>query len=255
VTDDPSGDRRLLVHGNTVHGAESLNPARRGVPLTYFHADGPAGDIFRAFDASTTKRSVGVIGLGAGSLAGYAQPEQAWTFFEINPAVIRFARTPQYFSFLSGPDARQMDIVPGDARLSLANVQPAAYGLLVLDAFSSDSIPVHLVTREALQLYLSRLAAGGMLAFHITNRYLELEPIFGRLAVESNLAARTRNELEATEDVRILGREPSQWLVMARSELELGTIRTDPRWQNVTVTPQTPVWTDDFSNVIGVLRW
>jgi hypothetical protein len=255
VTDDPGGDRRLLVHGNTVHGAESLNPALRRVPLTYFHPDGPAGDVFRVFGASTSKRSVGVIGLGAGSLAAYAGPEQTWTFFEINPAVERFARNPQYFSFLSGSTARQMDVVPGDARLSLANAEPGAYGLLVLDAFSSDSIPVHLVTREALELYLSKLATGGMLAFHITNRYLELEPIFGRLAAEFNLTARTRNELESPVDLRSAGREPSQWLVMARSETELGSIQTDPNWEKVTVEPHTPVWTDDFSNIMGVLRW
>ena len=255
VTDDTAGDRRLLVHGNTVHGAESLDRTLRGTPMTYFHPDGPAGDIFRAFESVGTKRSVGVIGLGAGSLATYARPGDTWTFYEINPAVVRFARTPEYFSFLSGSKAQQTNIVPGDARLSLILTEPAAYGLLVLDAFSSDSIPVHLITREALELYVSRLQIGGMLAFHITNRYLELEPVVGRLAAEFNLVARTRNELETPVDVRALGREPSQWIVMARSESDLGTIREDADWHAVAVTAQTPLWTDDFSNIAGVLRW
>ena len=137
----------------------------------------------------------------------------------------------------------------------MANAEPNAYGLLVLDAFSSDAIPVHLVTRQALELYIRKLDSGGMLAFHITNRYLRLEPVFGRLASELNLVARTRNELESPVDIRASGREPSQWLVMARSELGLGAIRNDPAWHPVAVSPETPVWTDDFSNLAGVLRW
>jgi hypothetical protein len=242
VTNDASGDRRLMIHGNTVHGAESLDPSLRGRPLTYYGPDGPAGDIFRAFENAGTRRAVGVIGLGAGSLASYAQPGDTWTIYEINPAVVRFARTPAYFSFLSGSKARQTNIVPGDARLSLVGAEAAVYGLLVLDAFSSDSIPVHLVTREALELYLSKLQAGGILAFHISNRYLELEPVIGRLAAEFNLVARSRNK-------------PSQWVVMARSENDLGPIRMDPNWHVVTVNAHTPIWTDDFSDIAGVLRW
>jgi len=242
VTDDASKNRRLMIHGNTVHGAESLDPSLRGRPLTYYDPSGPAGDIFRAFENAGTRRAVGVIGLGAGSLASYAQPGDTWTIYEINPAVVRFARTPAYFSFLSGSKALQTNIVPGDARLSLVGAEAAVYGLLVLDAFSSDSIPVHLVTREALELYLSKLQAGGILAFHISNRYLELEPVIGRLAAEFNLVARSRNK-------------PSQWVVMARSENDLGPIRMDPNWHVVTVNAHTPIWTDDFSNIAGVLRW
>ncbi|HET9220539.1 MAG TPA: fused MFS/spermidine synthase [Terriglobia bacterium] len=255
VTDDSAGAYRLMVHGNTVHGSESLDPARRGLPMAYYHHDGPAGDIFRAFQDMPSKRCVGVIGLGAGSLASYAKPDQSWTFYEINPAVVRFAETPEYFTFLSRSAAHQMKVAPGDARISLGNEKPNAYGLLVLDAFSSDAIPVHLVTLQALELYVSKLDSGGMLAFHITNRYLDLEPVFGKLASELGLIARTRNELESTEDLRATGREPSQWLVMARSEAELGAIRNDPAWRDVKVTRGMPVWTDDFSNLTGVLRW
>jgi hypothetical protein len=255
VTDDSARAFRLLVHGNTVHGSESLDPARRGVPMTYFHQDGPAGDIFRIFQDTSAKRSVGVIGLGAGSLASYAKPDESWTFYEINPAVVRFAQNPEYFTFLSSSAARKMKIVSGDARISLEDAEPDAYGLLVLDAFSSDAIPVHLITRQALELYIRKLDSEGMLAFHITNRYLRLEPVFGKLASELNLVARTRNELESPADIRASGREPSQWLVMARSELGLGAIRNDPAWHPVAVSPETPVWTDDFSNLAGVLRW
>jgi len=257
VTDDPSGKLRLLVHGNTVHGSESLDMAQRGVPLTYYHPSGPAGDIFAAFGEGKGKRSVGVVGLGAGSLASYAKSGEDWTFFEINPAVVRFAQTPGYFSFLSSSKVRASNIVLGDARLSLRNVEDETYGLLVLDAFSSDAIPVHLVTREAIELYFEKIASGGMLAFHITNRYLQIEPVLGRLAEEMGVVALTRNELDAAgaSEVDIPGREPSQWLVMARSESDLGTIQWSSSWRRAATPTDTPVWSDDFSNIVGVMRW
>ena len=255
VTDDPTGELRLMVHGNTVHGSESLDPSTRGIPLTYYHPSGPVGDVFAAFDSGAGKRSVGVVGLGAGSLASYAKGNDSWTFYEINPAVVRFARAPKYFSFLTNARIRAEDIVPGDARLSLNHAENGAYGLLVLDAFSSDAIPVHLVTREAVDLYFRKLAPGGMLAFHITNRYLHLEPVLGRLAAELNAVAVTRNELDDGTEVDIPGRQPSQWLVMARSESDLGILRESAGWHAVAAAPETPLWTDDFSNIVSVLRW
>jgi hypothetical protein len=255
VTDDPSGKLRLLVHGNTVHGSESLEPSQRGVPLTYYHPSGPAGDIFSAFGQGSAPRSVGVVGLGAGSLASYANAGEDWTFFEINPAVVRFAQTPQYFSFMSASKVPTSNIVLGDARLSLKDVKDGAYGLLVLDAFSSDAIPVHLVTREAIELYFQKTAPGGILAFHITNRYLRIEPVLGRLAEEMRVVAMTRNELEGTDEVDLPGRQPSQWLVMARSEGDLESIRWSSAWKPAATRPDTPIWTDDFSNIVSVLRW
>jgi hypothetical protein len=255
VMDDPSGERRLMVHGNTVHGSETLDPAGRGIPLTYYHPTGPMGDVFAAFAENRTRRAVGVVGLGAGSLASYSKTDEAWTFFEINPAVVRFASRPDYFSFLSESKALLSNTVLGDARLSLENVEDGAYGLLVLDAFSSDAIPVHLVTREALELYLRKMTPDGILAFHITNRYLHLEPVLGRLAGELGVVARTRNELDSGVDMEIPGREPSQWLVMARSEDHLGLLRGNSHWRSAAVPPHTPVWTDDFSNIVSVLRW
>ena len=255
VTDDPSGKLRLLVHGNTVHGSESLDAAQRGVPLTYYHPSGPAGDIFAAFGEGKAARAVGVVGLGAGSLASYARSGEDWTFFEINPAVVRFAQTPEYFSFLSASKVPASKIVLGDARLSLKDVEDETYGLLVLDAFSSDAIPVHLVTREAIELYFQKVASGGILAFHITNRYLRIEPVLGKLSEEMGVVALTRNELDGATEVDIPGREPSQWLVMAKSEDDLGTIQWSSFWRPAETQPDTPVWSDDFSNIVGVLHW
>jgi len=125
----------------------------------------------------------------------------------------------------------------------------------VLDAFSSDAIPVHLVTREAIELYFQKVASGGILAFHITNRYLRIEPVLGKLSEEMGVVALTRNELDGATEVDIPGREPSQWLVMAKSEDDLGTIQWSSFWRPAETQPDTPVWSDDFSNIVGVLHW
>ena len=122
-----------------------------------------------------------VVGLGVGSLASYAGPAQRWTFYEIDPAVERIARDPSYFTYLEDCGAR-CQVMIGDARLSLARARPQQFGLIILDAFSSDAIPIHLLTREAMELYLSRLAPGGVIALHISNLHLSLSPVLGRVA-------------------------------------------------------------------------
>ena len=167
---------RTLAHGNTTHGAQDLAPERRHEPLTYYHRTGPIGGVMAAWQGRPQRRRVGVVGLGAGSLAAYAAPGERWTFFEIDPAVIDTARDRGLFTFVG--DARgAVDVVPGDARLSLAATPDATFGLLVLDAFSSDGVPAHLLTREAFALYLRKLAPGGVIAVHLSNRYLDLESV------------------------------------------------------------------------------
>ncbi len=188
VRADASTNRRVLMHGSTVHGEQSVDPARRHEPLSYYHRSGPMGQLMHALGDRLEGASIGVVGLGAGSLAAYASPGQQWTFYEIDPAVARLARAGGAFTFLRdcGPSC---DVVLGDARLSLARRQASGYSLLVLDAFSSDGIPVHLLTREALELYLARLAPDGILAFHISNRHLRLQPVLAAVAEEWGLSA------------------------------------------------------------------
>jgi spermidine synthase len=218
--------------------------------LTYYHRTGPIGQVFEAFGARPARPDVAIVGLGAGSLACYAEPDQGWTFYEIDPAVVRIARDPRYFTYLKDSRARSQDVVVGDARLRLRDAPDGGYGLIVLDAFSSDAIPMHLLTREALRLYRAKLADGGLIAFHISNRYLDLAPVMGALARDAGLIERIRRDGEVSTLQAKLGKFPSDWVVMAAREEDLGPLRGDPRWETAMVRPDEEVWTDDFSNII-----
>ena len=197
-------------------------------------------------------KRVAVIGLGVGTLAAYAQPAQSWTFYEIDPAVERIARDTTYFNYLEGCGDR-CRVVIGDARLSLARAPESQYDLLVLDAFSSDSIPVHLLTSEALTLYLTRLRPGGAILFHISNHHLELAPIVGRLAAQHELVAyvelRSEGVRLATEPARLhLGRDGAQPRG-SRNGYHRSAVAA------AHVIGSTPLWTDDFSNILSVLHF
>jgi hypothetical protein len=244
----------MLEHSGTVHGLQSLDPAYRDRPLTYYYPTGPIGQLFASLGAQPSVRNVGVVGLGAGSLGCYRRPGQEWTFYEIDPAIARLAEDPRYFSFLHdcSPGAQ---IVLGDARLSLAKATPAGYDLLVLDAYSSDTVPVHLVTREALALYLSKLEPDGVLAFHISNRYLDLKPVLGNLARNAGLTALVQEDLQVSAEDAALGKTPSVWVVMARSGDALGPLAADGRWLPLAPRPDQQLWSDDFSSITSIFHW
>jgi spermidine synthase len=211
VSDEENGFRSLS-NGTTLHGIQSRNAARRGEPLSYYDRTGPFGELFAAMPHAADPMDVAVVGLGVGTLAAYARPAQRWTFFEIDPAVMRIASNPAYFTYLADCGGR-CRVVLGDARLSLARVPPRTFGLIVLDAFSSDAIPMHLITDEAIGLYVSRLAPGGVLAFHISTRHLALNGPLAALASRHGLAARLRRDRRPERAGE--GRRPSEWLVMA----------------------------------------
>ncbi|MFN2416727.1 MAG: spermidine synthase, partial [Pyrinomonadaceae bacterium] len=190
ITRDAGEQLNWLYHGTTIHGRQSTALDRRCEPLSYYHREGPLGQLLAAYNARPSSPRVAVVGLGTGATAAYARAGQSWTFYEINPAVAEIARRPDYFTYLSYcAQGAPVDVVLGDARLRLAEAAPAAYGLVVLDAFSSDAIPVHLMTLEALDLYLSKLAPGGLLTFHISNRSLDLHTVVADLARARSLAA------------------------------------------------------------------
>ena len=250
VADRATGAYHTLVHGTTLHGMQAVDPARQGESLTYFHRQGPIGQAFEALPPSATERPIAVVGLGVGSLAAYRKPGQQWTFYEIDPEVERIARTDKYFTYLRacGDDC---GVVLGDARLSLERVAQHTYGLMILDAFSSDAIPIHLMTREAVELYLSRLAPGGVLAFHISNRHLNLAPVLARIAASYGLEVRLQqHKSDPALAPEVLS---SWWLVMARNATDLGAVASDARWTMPDVPASTPLWTDDFSNIMSVL--
>lgn len=253
VITDTAASARLLVHGGIVHGGQSLDASRRHEPLMYFSRTGPIGQVFTVFSGAAAKSRVGVIGLGVGSLAAYGQAGQRWTFFEIDPAVEALAKNPRYFTFLHDSPAA-IDVQIGDARLSLEHVRDREYGLLIVDAFSSDAIPVHLLTREALQLYVSKIDATGLLAFHISNRYLDLQPLLGALAADANLACVAEDDLRVSALDQRTGKAASRWVLIARRAEDFGALNADSRWRPLLAGHQA-VWTDDFSNVLGTVRW
>jgi hypothetical protein len=249
VTEDDPHHYRSLFHGTTLHGMQSLDPARRREPLTYYHRTGPFGQAFARVPRLSTAPEIAVVGLGVGSLASYASEGQRWTFYELDPAVERLARTR--FTYLSDCGDR-CRVVLGDARASLAAAD-RAYGLIVLDAFSSDAIPVHLLTREAIDLYLSRLLPHGVLAFHISNRHLSLAPVLGRLAHSRGLTAVRCRDM-VTADVETTGKRASEWLLMAAAAADLTPLTKDPEWTAPRGVESAPLWTDDASSILSVLR-
>ena len=224
VGNDSTGAFRYFIHGAILHGVQSLDPANSREPLAYFTKSGPAGSIFRALRAKARFGRLGdssqpnwaVVGLGAGAMACYLQPGESLTFYEIDPAVARIAADPRYFTFLS-QCAPAASIVVGDARLKLRDAPDGSYDLIVMDAFSGDSIPMHLMTREALALYLRKLAPGGLLAFNISNRHLKLASTFGALARDAGLAALHDDDSELTRQQAIEGKKVSEWIVIAEA--------------------------------------
>jgi hypothetical protein len=254
VTDDVEFNYRVLFHGSTSHGIQSLDPSRACEPLAYYSRGGPIGQVFEAFRESPLENAVAVIGLGAGALACYHRPQQQFTFYEIDPTVLRIAQNRHYFTYLSdcGSPVR---VVLGDARQSLRDAPAHGYGLMVLDAFSGDSIPIHLLTREALALYLTKLSTNGVLAYHVSNRYLDLQGVLRALAQDAGLSCLVSDEARLSEDQRREGILASWWVVMARQPNDLGRLSSDPHWGAFTEAASSRVWTDDFSNIASILRF
>ena len=251
VTTDSTGKVNSLYSGNTVHGRQFVDQSRRCEPLSYHHEHGPLGQVMAVFNAAPANTRVGVIGLGVGAMAAYSKPDQQWTFYEINPDVINVARNSQYFTYLQNCASGSVSVVEGDARLSLQNAPEGHYGLIVLDAFSSDAIPVHLITQQALDLYLSKLATRGILAFHVSSRSLNLNPILADLAESRNLIC---IGFDDSKPGSVEGKDPSQWVVMARSAPEISYLSINSQWQPLNGR-KARVWTDDFSNIVRAIRW
>jgi len=238
-----------LIHGHTVHGAENYSAGRERVPLTYYASSGPLGDIFAGPLAGHP--AVAVVGLGAGTSACYRRAGAKWTFFEIDPGVVSIARNPRFFRYLTdcAPDS---PIIVGDGRLSLAAQPPAAYDLIILDAYASDAVPTHLLTREAMQLFLSRLRPHGLIAFHISNRYFDFSPLIAALADDAHAVVLGRLDLSNKKKLADFI-APSSWMVVGRDVAALSSLARDPRWK-APPTRSARVWTDDYSSIVTVLR-
>jgi len=237
---------RTLIHGNTFHGRENLDRPLK--PLTYYYPNGPIGQVFEEWVKPEMR--VGMVGLGVGSQAWYGKPGQKMTYFEIDPAVIDIAQNPKLFTFLSTTKA-DMSIVEGDARLTLDKVDET-YDLLVLDAFSSDSVPMHLLTVEAVALYKRKLTENGIIAFHISNRYLELRENLAAAAHANGMVAQYQYDVAIDEELAE-GKTQSQWMIIARQNSDFGVLLEGNRWQDVPPDPSIRPWRDDFSNLLEAM--
>lgn len=255
---DKEPNRIHLVHNTTSHGAQNRKSHQLRMPTTYFSQPGPLGDVFKCLPQVSGGRRVAVVGLGAGTMACYAQPGDRWVFYEINPAVVRLASRNDYFTYLADCPAK-MEIVLGDARLSIATAPEHSYDLIIVDAFSSDAIPVHLVTKEAIALYLTKLAKGGLLVFNITNNHMDLGLVFRNLALDSDLfgLARFHGYNGLPKGQWQAGIVPSYWVALARKPEDLRCLGEISDWKvlDLVAPPDAPTrpWTDDFSNILQCL--
>jgi hypothetical protein len=252
VLGDDAARFHRLMHGTTLHGIQSTDEAKKLEPLSYYHRDTPVGQVLTRLPVAESP-NIGAIGLGTGSLACYGRPGQNWTFYEIDPAMEKIARDPELFTFLEDCPGEH-EVVLGDARLSLQDVPDGHFGVLVVDAFNSDSIPVHLITREAIQLYMNKLTPDGILVVHISNRYLDLRPVLGNLAWDLGLSALYGSNPNTLEHLA-QGKSASHWVALTRTLGDLGDLGTDPMWEDLVAEPGARVWTDDFSDVFSVFRW
>ena len=253
VTSTGDGRYHQLVHGAISHGLQSRVPARRREPLSYYTEKGPIGQLIRDRQAAGRLQRVASVGLGAGSLACYRRPGETWTFYELDDAILTIARDTALFTYLHdcAPDSR---VVIGDARLSLRDAPDASFDLIILDAYSADAIPVHLMTREALVLYRRKLAPGGVVAMHLSNLYFDLAPVAEALARDARMASLWREDVRLTSEDLANGKSGSQWIVLGSPAASLGGLVKDTAWKRLSIPANAPVWTDDYSSTLRALR-
>jgi SAM-dependent methyltransferase len=247
VVFDIDSNSRKLLHGDTLHGIESMDPLLKGQPLSYYHTTGPVGDIMRLISARPNQH-VGVVGLGTGTMAGWARTNRHMTFFDIDPQVPAIARG--FFTYLRGC-AENCDIVIGDGRLSIEKARDGEFDVLMLDAFNSDSIPAHLVSREAVQTYLKKLKSDGLILFHVSNRYMDVEGLVCAVSLDAGLHGLVRYD-DNEEDT---GKTSSDYVVAARHTEDFGELNDDENWTVMEKPAGIQPWTDDYSNMRTVIRW
>jgi hypothetical protein len=246
---------RILYNGTTRHGSQALDPTLRNLPTSYYHRSGIVGRLFDVLGARFER--IGVIGLGAGTLAAYAHETQSMTFYELDPEVVRIARDPSLFTYVSHSKAR-MDFVTGDGRLGIAKAPPGHFDLIVVDAFSSDAIPVHLLTKEAMALYLRALSPEGVLLLNLTNNHVDLLPIVDALAADAHLNGIVGEDAPQTFQQMLEGMDGARWAILGRDTAALGPLADDDTRLKLPVNPSRApdrryLWTDDYASVFTVL--
>jgi SAM-dependent methyltransferase len=243
---DPATNSRRLLHGDTLHGIEAMDPDLVGHPVSYYDETGPVGDLMKMLSERGVQH-IGVVGLGTGSMAGWTVQHRHITFFDIDPQVVEIAHN--FFTFLPNC-GNNCDVVLGDGRLSIEKANAGEFDLLMLDAFNSDSIPAHLVSREAIQMYLTKLKPNGMLMFHVSNRYMDVEALISAVVTDAGLEALFRHDDELQTELKTR----SHYVVAAKNADALGSLEHDENWVKVKKPAVLP-WTDDYSNMLAILRW
>lgn len=240
----------VLTSGTTIHGREMFDGPHAGQPLSYYHRAGPLGEVIESMQAERPDLRIGAVGLGAGAIAAYGRPTDSYRFFEIDPTVVDIARDPASFRYLADSSA-SIDVVVGDGRLELEGTPPDSFDLLVLDAFSSDAVPVHLLTTEALATAMRTVARGGVIAVHISNRFLDLEPVVAAAARDNGFVSIVGTDLPAAELIGLA--DASRWVVVGRAYTDLADLVTGPEWETAHASDRR-AWTDRYSDLLGALR-
>jgi hypothetical protein len=252
----PNGQYHVLMHGTTIHGAEKFrnddtSPVTgRPEPITYYHKDGGIGQAISAVRARKGgPLRVAVIGLGAGTLTCASEPGEDWKFFEIDQTMVDTARDPKYFTFIQNCEPGLKPVI-GDARLTFAKEPDGIYDLIIVDAYSSDAIPIHLATEEAMEIYKQKLAPQGAVVMHVSNRHLELASVVVGIADANDLKSWVYSEDSGRDNEYIFA---TSVVVSAREEADVGGLASSDKWALTEPEDHQRVWTDDYSNVLGAV--
>lgn len=248
-----TGFTHSFMNGRILHGKQVFKPGMELMPLTYYHPEGPLGDLFNERPRESGSK-IGVVGLGVGTTAAYAKPGEDWVFYEIDPLVEELARDPKLFTYLSKAQSPPK-VLLGDARLRLHEAEDNSYDILTIDAFSSDSIPAHLMTVEAFQLYFQKLKPNGVLAVHISNKFLELEPLAAAIAEKLNIQGLVCHESnEGAQGFMGEGRSIANWCIFTASSQGLWPFIQTERWKPLKRQAGIEAWTDEYSSLLPLLR-
>jgi hypothetical protein len=252
----PNGQYHVLMHGTTIHGAQKFQNddgtpvTGRPEPITYYHKDGGIGQAISAVrERKGAPLRVAVIGVGSGTLSCASEPGETWKFFEIDQTMVDTARDPKYFSYIQNC-APELKPVIGDARLTFAKEPDGIYDLIIVDAYSSDAIPIHLATEEAMKIYKDKLAPQGAVVMHVSNRHLELESVVVGIADANDLKSWVYSEDSGRDDEYIFA---TSVVVSAREEADVGKLASSQQWAETEPTENQRIWTDDYSNILGAV--
>jgi hypothetical protein len=252
----PNGQYHVLMHGTTIHGAEKFKNddgtpvTGQPEPITYYHKDGGIGQAITAIrERKGAPLRVAVIGLGSGTLTCAASPGEDWKFFEIDQTMVDTARDPKYFTYIQICEPNLQPVI-GDARLTFAREPDGVYDLIIVDAYSSDAIPIHLATEEAMAIYKEKLAPQGAVVMHVSNRHLELSSVVVGIADANDMKSWVYSEDSGRDNEYIFS---TSVVVSAREEADVGALASSDKWAETEADEKQRVWTDDYSNVLGAV--